>query len=175
MVGSFIRASFLALLLGLCAASGAEEMADDVRAACRIDPDEQDVDAILHVAYRCQEVANNVLRVNRSAYDAWSLRHRQNALLLQERSSVAWLSISVLVFLFGIGLSFLEFRRGSSGTHHIKLSKDGLELSSKVLGLVILVVALAFAYLYLEKVYPINEIEDSNGEVSVADSTDADG
>jgi hypothetical protein len=45
------------------------------------------------------------------------------------------------------------------GQSHLKLSAQGIEVSSSVLGIVILVVSLGFFYLYLVHVYPITEVK----------------
>jgi hypothetical protein len=43
--------------------------------------------------------------------------------------------------------------------HHVKLGTSGIEVSSSVLGIVILVLSLGFFYLYLVYVYPITEVK----------------
>jgi hypothetical protein len=81
--------------------------------------------------------------------------------------------------LFGLFLSYLQFTReerilrrrakrpaattseketppASTGSS-IKISATGLELSSQVIGMLILGFSLAFFYLYVENIYPINE------------------
>jgi hypothetical protein len=59
----------------------------------------------------------------------------------------------------GLWLSFLHFVEGRRGGGHIKLSPSGVEVSSPVIGLLILIVSLGFFYLYLSQVYPITEIK----------------
>lgn len=44
-----------------------------------------------------------------------------------------------------------------SADHFVKFSKDGIELRSSVLGVIILGLSIAFFYLYLFFVYPINQ------------------
>ena len=59
----------------------------------------------------------------------------------------------------GLWMSFLHFYEGrKGGGGRMKVSRDGVEVSSPVIGLMILVVSLAFFYLYLTQVYPITEI-----------------
>jgi len=42
--------------------------------------------------------------------------------------------------------------------HQLELGQTGLKVSSPVLGVIILVISLAFFYLYLVYVYPIGEL-----------------
>ena len=75
----------------------------------------------------------------------------------------------IVIFLVGVGLyfSWLQFRAsmagGGNGTDAsiqttIEASAKGLKVSSPVLGVIILTLSLAFFYLYLVYVYPIEEI-----------------
>ena len=41
---------------------------------------------------------------------------------------------------------------------HIKLVKDGFEISSSVIGLLILFISMGFFYMYLSTVYPITVV-----------------
>ncbi len=54
----------------------------------------------------------------------------------------------------------LREKAGSGAANHqIKFGKDGIELSSPVLGLAILFLSLAFLFLYLKFVYPITIVD----------------
>ena len=74
--------------------------------------------------------------------------------------------ITLLVFsitLAGVWMSYRQFeadlrasRDGPSNT--FKASAAGVEISSSVIGLLVLVVSLAFFYLYVKEVYPITVI-----------------
>jgi hypothetical protein len=74
--------------------------------------------------------------------------------------------VNALVII-GIYFSWVQFkkdlemakeRKGSDEKeHHIELSTSGIKVSSSVLGVIILVISLAFFYLYLVYVYPIKE------------------
>jgi hypothetical protein len=55
-----------------------------------------------------------------------------------------------------VDLHFIEGRKGGG---QIKLSAAGLEMSSPVIGLLILAISLGFFYLYLSQVYPITEVK----------------
>jgi hypothetical protein len=57
-------------------------------------------------------------------------------------------------------MSFLHFYDGwKGGGGKMKVSREGLEVSSPVIGLMISVVSLGFFYLYLTQVYPITEVK----------------
>ena len=85
-------------------------------------------------------------------------------------SSYIIFTIVILLVVFGMLLSWLQFRktpspRSSSGEGNLPVSditlslKDGIHVSSPVLGILILVISLAFFYLYLVEVYPINIVK----------------
>lgn len=46
----------------------------------------------------------------------------------------------------------------------LKMGADGIEISSQIIGLIVLVISLGFAYLYLDKAYPVNEINSTKVE-----------
>lgn len=52
----------------------------------------------------------------------------------------------------------------------INASKDGIQISSPVLGVVMLALSLAFFYLYLRNVYPVNEVPGTSGNQEHRDS-----
>ncbi|MBT5552134.1 MAG: hypothetical protein HOJ79_16840 [Nitrospina sp.] len=68
----------------------------------------------------------------------------------------------VVLFLVGVGVYFawVQFQAGenSQANNEIEVSLTGVKVSSPVLGVIILVLSLAFFYLYLVYVYPIKEI-----------------
>jgi hypothetical protein len=92
--------------------------------------------------------------------------HRRRVFAWQHFSSrVIFVGVFVLV---GAGLFFawLQFRRDgrerrdgeSAPGHEVAIGPSGVKVSSPVLGVVILTLSLAFFYLYLIFVYPIQEI-----------------
>ena len=52
--------------------------------------------------------------------------------------------------------------KGETDTTTLKISAKGLEVNSSVLGIIILVLSLAFFYLYLIYVYPVTEYNIEN-------------
>lgn len=69
----------------------------------------------------------------------------------------------VVIGIVGVGLyfSWLQFHetkdKNAMPTTSIEAGKEGFKVSSPVLGVIILVLSLAFFYLYLVHVYPISE------------------
>lgn len=99
-------------------------------------------------------------------YRIQGFRHRQRVFEWQLLSSK--IIFVVVIFLVGSGIyfSWLQFRAdlkktdgGSDNTASIlEASTSGIKVSSPVLGVIILVISLLFFYLYLQYVYPIEEI-----------------
>ena len=94
------------------------------------------------------------------AYYEWGLDHRKDVLWWQHISTRA--IFFVVLILVGVGLYFawVQFRSGpmSETPHEVQVSMDGIKVSSPVLGVIILTLSLAFFYLYLRFVYPVQEI-----------------
>jgi hypothetical protein len=96
--------------------------------------------------------------------------HRKAVFWWQHVSSVV--IFGVVLGLVGVGIFFawVQFRRDlvapqpATGpeqapvVHQVELGQSGLRVSSPVLGVIILVISLAFFYLYLVYVYPIGEV-----------------
>jgi len=92
-------------------------------------------------------------------YQIIGFRHRARLFRWQLVSSVVIFVMVLLLVIAGVLLSYLQFRRGWNQLEsQIELSAAGIKLQSSVIGLIILVVSLAFFYLYLVHVYPIREI-----------------
>ena len=85
----------------------------------------------------------------------------------------AWQYLSARIIFFvvltlvaiGIYFAWVQFKldisstsKGGEKEHTVELSTSGVKVSSPVLGVIILVLSLAFFYLYLVFVYPIAEI-----------------
>jgi len=95
--------------------------------------------------------------------------HRQSDFTWQHYSTVV-IFISVLALVFsGMYFAYVQFhadlrlraqpRTSESGEKsEVELSIKGIRVSSPVLGVIILAVSLAFFYLYLVYVYPINDV-----------------
>ena len=109
-------------------------------------------------------------------YNANGFEHRRAVFEWQLFSSK--IIFAIVVFLVGVGIYFSwiqftasmeprdkEARQGEAGgerpptpTTTLEASAKGIKVSSPVLGVILLVISLAFFYLYLVYVYPIAEI-----------------
>jgi hypothetical protein len=88
--------------------------------------------------------------------------------LLHRTQVIEWQHFStkviffVVLFLVGTGIYFawVQFKSGgdSQTVNEVEVSLTGVKVSSPILGVIILVLSLAFFYLYLRYVYPITEI-----------------
>jgi len=96
----------------------------------------------------------------RLAYDQFALLHAQRTYEWQFWASIIIFVLVITAVGLGLWMSFLHFYEGrKGGGGKMKVSREGVEVSSPVIGLMILVVSLAFFYLYLTQVYPIVEVK----------------
>lgn len=97
-------------------------------------------------------------------YKASGLRYRSRVFEWQLFSSRVIFATVILLVASGIVFAAIQFRAGltrppvPADATQIDLSASSLKVSSPVLGVIILVISLAFFYLYLVYVYPISEI-----------------
>ena len=104
-------------------------------------------------------------------YRAQGYQHRHEVFRWQLFSSRIIFGVVIALVALGVYFSWLQFLAGrqvrvegegdpGDATHPstVKLSTSGIEVSSPVLGVIILAISLAFFYLYLVHVYPINEV-----------------
>ena len=101
------------------------------------------------------------------AYRRHGLEHRQRVFAWQYRSSIAIFVVVVMLVSAGIYFAAVQFHHGLRSPKdlatvamatELEASARGIKVSSPVLGVIILVISLAFFYLYLAFVYPIAEI-----------------
>ncbi len=97
------------------------------------------------------------------AYKASGLRYRSRVFEWQLFSSRIIFATVILLVASGIMFAAIQFRAGlkqpaAPDATQIDLSAGSIKVSSPVLGVIILVISLAFFYLYLVYVYPISEI-----------------
>lgn len=105
-------------------------------------------------------------------YRVDSYQHRSSVFSWQLFSSRIIFVVVILIVLVGLLFSWLQFRAAivarpqtpvpdpddpDAMRSELSFSKEGLRISSPVLGLMILVVSLAFFYLYLVYVYPVED------------------
>jgi len=99
------------------------------------------------------------------AYQQQGLRHRQRVFAWQHYSSIAIFVVVILLVGAGIYFAAVQFHHGlrggarvAEGSTQLEAGPGGVKVSSPVLGVIILAISLAFFYLYLVFVYPIQEI-----------------
>ncbi|MEL6440576.1 MAG: hypothetical protein AAFQ80_15120 [Cyanobacteria bacterium J06621_8] len=94
-------------------------------------------------------------------YNLWAFKHTKSFFSWSFISSIIIFFIVHIIIGFGIYFSYIQFKntvitQGEEiSTSSLKISKDGLEVSSSVMGIITLLISLAFFYLYIEKIYPI--------------------
>jgi hypothetical protein len=98
-------------------------------------------------------------------YRTQGFEHRREVFAWQLLSSKIIFVIVVALVVVGIYFSWLQFRQGlrrppgeSETSTTFEASTTGIKITSPVLGVIILAISLAFFYLYLAYVYPIQEI-----------------
>jgi hypothetical protein len=95
--------------------------------------------------------------------------HRKAVFWWQHVSSRIIFVVVLGLVSVGVFFAWVQFRRGHVGPagpseehpsviHQLEIGQAGVRISSPVLGVIILVISLAFFYLYLVYVYPIKEI-----------------
>lgn len=112
-------------------------------------------------------------------YYAESLKHRFDTFQWQQQSGKIIFWVVILIVFIALLFAAIQFRismtqskiaqlkeginKPGAGTgeevHTVELSLKGVKVNSSVLGVVILVISLAFLYLYLVFVYPINTLK----------------
>lgn len=104
------------------------------------------------------------------------LEHRMSLLKHREMSFYWHLISTIIIFIMvivviGTGLYFsyiqLKTKNNETPQTSIKISKEGLEINSPFIGLLILGLSFVFFYIYLKDVYPITEINLSNPKTTV--------
>ena len=95
-------------------------------------------------------------------YFEWALEHRKQVFNWNHRSSVLIFFFVMAIISMGLYFSYMQFRESGKGAGNLplpestmKIGQGGVEISSSIIGLLILVVSLGFFYLYLENVYPV--------------------
>ncbi len=97
-----------------------------------------------------------------------TLIHRKRVFEWQLFSSKLIFFTVLLLVIIGIYFSWLQFRTGidkdkekhseSETRTELEISTSGFKVKSPILGVIILLISLAFFYLYLAHVYPIDVV-----------------
>ncbi|MGI2260639.1 hypothetical protein [Shewanella sp. GXUN23E] len=81
------------------------------------------------------------------------------ALQFQAMQTMAISAVVLLMVIFGLWLSYLQFRRDEADggqVNELKIGSAGVSISSQVIGLIILVIAFWFFSAYVDKVYKLD-------------------
>lgn len=94
-------------------------------------------------------------------YNRRSMKHRLTSLWTQYALSLLIFILVVAIVSFGIAMSYKQFSKSEKDadkTTTIKFGQYGVEVSTSITGVVVLLISLIFFYLYLAVVFPIREI-----------------
>jgi cytoskeletal protein RodZ len=109
-----------------------------------------------------QETAKECWKAYRAglSYYEWGLNHRMRVLWWQHVTTRAIFFVVLLLVGVGVYFSWVQFKAAppSESSHELEVSLEGIKVSSPVLGVIILTLSLAFFYLYLTFVYPVQEV-----------------
>lgn len=145
------------------------------------------------VADPTPELVANVMRDDRSKIDA-AIRQREIAVAWNQevldqamredhhftfslyKQAVIDVLLTVLVFVIisaGLSMSLMQIRadlKAASGgaATSLKVSRAGIELSSSVIGLFVLLASMFFFYVYIDKVYEIRRVSRHAAEAPTA-------
>ncbi len=92
------------------------------------------------------------------AYEEKRLAQRAATFAWQQRSTELIFCLVVLIVLSGLGLSFWHVYRKESAPTRLTIGGKGVEVSSRLVGVLVFVLSLVFFYLYVKTVYPIAEV-----------------
>ena len=129
-------------------------------------PPDETLDALQKLKTLDEDTAQTFFAALREQYEykITGFRHRKNVFRWQFYSSIAIFAMVLFLVAAGVYFSWIQFQRDlqvadskDKGTE-LQVSTEGIKIQSSVLGVIILVVSLAFFYLYLVYVYPIQEI-----------------
>lgn len=107
---------------------------------------------------------NDSLRALVAAHQGWTLENRQTAMRRQQFIGLTVFCVAVVLVAVGVVFAWMQFRiamrHAKSGeilpASTIKASIGSIEVSSSVLGILILALSLAFFYLYLRYVFQLS-------------------
>lgn len=104
-------------------------------------------------------------------YTEWSLNYNKKVFEWNYISSIIIFIVMISIIILGIYFALIQFRNSTNHRESkdfqtsIKISANGIEISSSVIGLLTLLISLAFLYLYLENIHQISRIDLEQGSV----------
>jgi len=109
-------------------------------------------------------------------YFVWTMSYSKHVFAWHYVSSVIIFFFVMAIIAMGLYFSYMQFRESTRSNRKteiapstMKLGQAGVEISSSVIGLLILVVSLAFFYLYLGTVYPVKVLPGLNDSPGSSD------
>ena len=103
-------------------------------------------------------------------YNSWALKHTKKVYTAQYiKSNMIFIAVLIIMFA-GLYFSFIQFKHSVSKDFklpdseiktNLKVSINSIEITSSIIGLIILIISLIFFYLYLKEVYPIRILPSS--------------
>ena len=138
-----------------------------------------EITKITEYANRKTKETINSLEEERIEYEIWIINYKKKIYEYQYFSGQILLFISITVLVCGLYFSYVQFsdrinsnRLNNHGSENLenndndksktslKIGAAGIEISSSIIGLLILCVSLAFFYLYIANIYPIEGSEN---------------
>ena len=119
---------------------------------------------------QCRNSFDDHSRMLNAAYDLWVLNDRGRAFGWQRINGIVLFITALSILAFGFFLTWLEFGKAREKPVELEIGTTGVKVSSEVIGIVILIIALTFTYLYIDRIYPISEVggegqSDSQAEI----------
>ncbi len=108
------------------------------------------------------EYYDDVLYVDLEAltkHNTWVLKHKREVFTWQHNTGYVIFIFVLLLVVSGVVFSAMQFiaqNKQPSSESKLKIDKNGIEVSSSVIGIIILAISLGFFYLYLHFVYTIH-------------------
>jgi hypothetical protein len=116
-----------------------------------------------------RNINNKATNDSVSSYYLWALQNRRAIISRQQSTGNIIFILVVVLVLSGLTFSAIQFyialksvkKRSTveSTNTSIKASLSGIEVSSSVLGVIVLTISIAFFYLYLSRVYPLVSLD----------------
>lgn len=138
---------------------------------------------------RTLDDVNTIWLTENLEYNKWVFANRRYSYIWEFASTIFIFVLVMGIIIFGMRLSYLQFRRDlyrrvkepnvqeaaqpdsapekGKIMHSLKVGLQGVEISSSIVGLLILTLSLAFFYLYLKEVYPLREAALMSGQEQV--------
>jgi hypothetical protein len=105
------------------------------------------------------------------SYNQWALSNRKEVLIRQQSTGRIIFVLVVILVLSGLLFSGIQFYIAANSSRNkeshqestttLKASLSGIEVSSSIIGLLILVISIAFFYLYLTNVFTLTSLDQS--------------